>query len=136
MLLSGGAHTCVGLVLHGGVAPIGFAVFRRDRLSSLLGVIATADSVLLADAVQPLPAMTSQGRGWHLGASRWRGHTIPDVYGALQPTAVFVPLDQVLSAEHWEAVTTEVFGPFQVRHAKALLAVASVGAGPNRLLAC
>lgn len=42
------------------------------------------------------------------------GHSIPAVYGAVQPTAVFVPLEQVLADEHWEAVTTEVFGPFQV----------------------
>ncbi len=41
-------------------------------------------------------------------------HSIPSVYGAIEPTAVFVPLDQLLRPEHYPAVTTEVFGPFQV----------------------
>ena len=44
-------------------------------------------------------------------------HKIPEVYGAVEPTAIFVPLEQVLaSKEAFEAVTTEVFGPFQAGH--------------------
>lgn len=73
-------------------------------------------------------------------------HTIPKKYGALQPTAVFVPLRKMLQVsrracmtlslpcgcrcahlrlpvgnpmalqdKHYETVTTEVFGPLQVR---------------------
>ncbi|GFH12699.1 aldehyde dehydrogenase, partial [Haematococcus lacustris] len=42
------------------------------------------------------------------------GHTIPSVYGAIEPTAVFVPLEEAMKAEHWGHVTTELFGPFQV----------------------
>ncbi len=42
------------------------------------------------------------------------GHSIPDVYGAIQPTAVFVPLEQILDERNFELVTTEVFGPVQV----------------------
>lgn len=41
-------------------------------------------------------------------------HTIPDVYGAIEPTAVFVPIDELLKEEHFEACVTEIFGPFQV----------------------
>ena len=42
-------------------------------------------------------------------------HSIPEVYGAIKPTAVFVPLSEILkSKENFELVTTEVFGPFQV----------------------
>lgn len=41
------------------------------------------------------------------------GHTIPDCYGAWEPTAVKVPLG-ALQGEHFERVTTELFGPFQV----------------------
>ena len=41
------------------------------------------------------------------------GHTIPDVYGAYEPTAVKVPFD-ALKGEHFDLLTTELFGPFQV----------------------
>ena len=42
------------------------------------------------------------------------GHNIPDIYGAVEPTAVFVPLDQMLNEQYFELCTTEIFGPFQV----------------------
>ncbi|KAL6784673.1 ALDH12 [Auxenochlorella protothecoides x Auxenochlorella symbiontica] len=48
------------------------------------------------------------------GGEALTGHAIPPRYAAIQPTAVFVPLDQVLRPEHWPTVTREVFGPFQV----------------------
>ncbi|KAF5834870.1 putative aldehyde dehydrogenase MIS1, partial [Dunaliella salina] len=48
------------------------------------------------------------------GGKPLTGHTIPEVYGAVEPTAVFVPLEEALKPEHFEAVTTELFGPFQV----------------------
>jgi 1-pyrroline-5-carboxylate dehydrogenase len=48
------------------------------------------------------------------GAERLTGHTIPDVYGAIRPTAIFVPLRQILDDRYFALATTEVFGPFQV----------------------
>lgn len=40
---------------------------------------------------------------------------IPAVYGAWEPTAVFVPLKEMLrSPETFALCTTEIFGPFQV----------------------
>ncbi|CAM9559491.1 unnamed protein product [Ascophyllum nodosum] len=39
---------------------------------------------------------------------------IPAVYGAWEPTAVFVPLSEMLKPDNFGACTTEVFGPFQV----------------------
>lgn len=40
---------------------------------------------------------------------------IPKQYGAIEPTAVFVPLETILaSKENFNLVTTEVFGPVQV----------------------
>ena len=41
-------------------------------------------------------------------------HSIPSVYGAIQPTAVFIPLQELLKPGNFELATTEVFGPFQV----------------------
>jgi len=46
------------------------------------------------------------------GGNPLKGHNIPDKYGAIEPTAVFVPLDQI--AENFDLVCTEVFGPVQV----------------------
>lgn len=41
-------------------------------------------------------------------------HDIPEVYGAVEPTAVYVPLEEMLKEENFGACTTEIFGPFQV----------------------
>jgi 1-pyrroline-5-carboxylate dehydrogenase len=41
-------------------------------------------------------------------------HSIPPQYGALAPTAVWVPLGALKDKETFELVTTEVFGPVQV----------------------
>jgi hypothetical protein len=35
--------------------------------------------------------------------------------GAVQPTAVFVPLREMLKPENFGVCTTEIFGPFQVQ---------------------
>lgn len=48
------------------------------------------------------------------GGKELANHTIPKQYGALEPTAVFVPIEEVAKPEHFATVTTEIFGPFQV----------------------
>jgi len=60
------------------------------------------------DAVTAIP-----GASLLFGGQALEGHTIPDCYGAWQATAVQVPLNAV-AGDHFEIVTTEVFGPFQV----------------------
>lgn len=47
------------------------------------------------------------------GGSELSDHNIPDVFGAYQPTAVRAPLAQIC-AEHFDLLTTELFGPFQI----------------------
>ena len=47
------------------------------------------------------------------GGKPLEGHAIPDVYGAYEATAVKVPFD-ALKGEHFDLLTTELFGPFQV----------------------
>jgi len=49
------------------------------------------------------------------GGKPLEGHSIPECYGAIEPTAVFVPLSEALKPEHWPVVSTEVFAPMQVR---------------------
>jgi 1-pyrroline-5-carboxylate dehydrogenase len=41
-------------------------------------------------------------------------HNIPECYGAIEPTAVFVPIRQIASPKYFSLVTTEIFGPVQV----------------------
>ncbi|XP_031487377.1 probable aldehyde dehydrogenase isoform X2 [Nymphaea colorata] len=48
------------------------------------------------------------------GGQPLENHTIPEIYGAIKPTAVFVPLSEMLKKDHFEIVTTEIFGPFQI----------------------
>lgn len=48
------------------------------------------------------------------GGKELENHNIPEVYGAVEPTAVFVPLKEMLKDENFDACTTEIFGPFQV----------------------
>lgn len=48
------------------------------------------------------------------GGKELANHSIPAVYGAIEPTAVFVPLKELLNPEHFGVCTTEIFGPFQV----------------------
>jgi len=48
------------------------------------------------------------------GGKPLKNHTIPPVYGAVEPTAVYVPLKELLNLEHFGHCCTEIFGPFQV----------------------
>ncbi len=47
------------------------------------------------------------------GGKALEGHSIPKVYGAYEPTAISVPLDE-LSGDRFGLLTTELFGPFQI----------------------
>lgn len=46
------------------------------------------------------------------GGKELPNHTIPKNYGAVYPTAVYVPIEQMMN--HFDDCTMELFGPFQV----------------------
>ena len=49
------------------------------------------------------------------GGKPLKNHSIPCIYGALEPTAVYVPIEEILKdSKTYELVTKEIFGPFQV----------------------
>ncbi|CAI9112258.1 OLC1v1012679C1 [Oldenlandia corymbosa var. corymbosa] len=48
------------------------------------------------------------------GGDALQNHSIPAIYGAIKPTAIFVPLEEILKNDNFELVTKEIFGPFQV----------------------
>ena len=52
------------------------------------------------------------------GGEPLKNHSIPPIYGALKPTAVYVPLEEIIKDNNYELVTREIFGPFQVKKGK------------------
>jgi 1-pyrroline-5-carboxylate dehydrogenase len=48
------------------------------------------------------------------GGKEIENHNFPEKYGAFLPTAVFVPLEEMLKDEHFDTCVTEFFAPFQV----------------------
>ena len=48
------------------------------------------------------------------GGQEIKQHTIPPQYGAVEPTAVYVPLQELVKPQHVDLCTTELFAPFQV----------------------
>ena len=49
-----------------------------------------------------------------MGGKEIEGHDVPECYGMVEPTAVYVPLDQILKEENFSTVCSELFGPFFV----------------------
>lgn len=60
------------------------------------------------DAVLAVP-----GAELLFGGQPLEGHSIPDCYGAMEATAIHVPIDAA-AGEHFGLITTELFGPFQI----------------------
>ena len=48
------------------------------------------------------------------GGAPLKNHTIPEKYGAWQPTAIFVPIKHFRGERKRKLLTTELFGPFQI----------------------
>lgn len=48
------------------------------------------------------------------GGHPLKNHTIPEIYGAWAPTAVYVPLRHFRGEKKRKLLTTELFGPFQI----------------------
>jgi 1-pyrroline-5-carboxylate dehydrogenase len=48
------------------------------------------------------------------GGEHLKEHSFPTIYGAYLPTAVYVPIQEMLKEEHFSSVCTEMFAPFQV----------------------
>lgn len=61
------------------------------------------------DACLKLP-----GASLAFGGKPLEGHTIPECYGAFQPTAVRVPIESLMDPDAFKTAITELFGPFQV----------------------
>ena len=60
------------------------------------------------DAILKIP-----GSKCLFGGEELKNHSIPSIYGSLKPTAIEIPIKQLLG-KNFEIITKEVFGPFQI----------------------
>mmetsp|Transcript_2467 Transcript_2467/g.7402 ORF Transcript_2467/g.7402 Transcript_2467/m.7402 type:complete len:450 (+) Transcript_2467:202-1551(+) len=118
------AYACTGqkcsatslLFMHKNWANAGLEKMLKKRAMSRTMEDLTVGPVLswtthrMLDHVSKVAAIPGARVMW--GGEPLKGHSIPEVYGAMQPTAVFVPLDQI-NDSNWDLVNTELFGPFQ-----------------------
>lgn len=58
--------------------------------------------------------MKIPGSRIEFGGKRLMQHTIPSCYGSYEPTAIYIPLDELLLPKNYNLVTKEIFGPFQI----------------------
>lgn len=86
------------------------ATRKLDNLT--IGPVLTWNTARLLSHIKKLAAIPEAKILF--GGKPLTGHAIPECYGAIEPTAVFVPIQQIASPEYFGIVTTEVFGPVQV----------------------
>jgi len=85
---------------------------RRNLNDLTVGPVLSVTSATFQAHVARL--LEIPGARVQFGGELLQGHSVPECYGCWQPTAVFVPLEEMVKPEHFEACTTEIFGPFQV----------------------
>ncbi|KAH7388386.1 hypothetical protein KP509_16G073500 [Ceratopteris richardii] len=86
---------------------------KRRKLEDLtVGPVLTVTTDRILDHLQKL--LRIPGAKLLFGGQELKNHSIPKVYGAVEPTAVFIPLTQMLRDDYFNLVTTEIFGPLQV----------------------
>ncbi|KVI06399.1 Aldehyde dehydrogenase, conserved site-containing protein [Cynara cardunculus var. scolymus] len=85
----------------------------RRRLDNLtIGPVLTYTTEAMLDHKNNL--LQIPGSKLLFGGEELENHSIPKIYGAIKPTAVFVPLEQIIKTEYYDLVTKEIFGPFQI----------------------
>jgi len=85
---------------------------RRSLSDLTVGPVLTVTNEKFQSHVQKLLAIP--GARLVFGGKLLEDHEIPECYGSWHPTAVYVPLEEMLKEEHFDTVTEEIFGPFQV----------------------
>ena len=86
---------------------------RRNLAELTVGPVLTQTTEQMLEHAEALASLP--GAYVAFGGKELEGNTAPPQYGCIEPTAVYVPLDQILaSEENFALATKEVFGPFQV----------------------
>ncbi|EYU42874.1 hypothetical protein ABFS82_09G034600 [Erythranthe guttata] len=85
----------------------------RRKLDDLtVGPVLTVTTKEMLDHMKKL--LEIKGSKLLFGGEALENHSIPAIYGAIKPTAVFIPLEEILNENNYDLVTKEIFGPFQV----------------------
>eukprot|EP00877_Chromochloris_zofingiensis_P001060 jgi/Chrzof1/10955/Cz05g18170.t1 len=120
------AYACSGqkcsaqsiLFMHSNWAQAGLLDKLRHRAAHrklddlTVGPVLTWTTDAMLDHVKQLLNIPGAKLLW--GGHELKNHSIPSCYGAIEPTAVFVPMEAFKDPKNFELITTEVFGPFQV----------------------
>jgi 1-pyrroline-5-carboxylate dehydrogenase len=85
---------------------------RRKLEDLTVGPVLTFTTGAMLEHIKKL--LEIPGSKLLFGGEALENHSIPPIYGAIKPTAVFVPLDEILKDSNFELVTSEIFGPFQI----------------------
>ncbi|XP_078432178.1 aldehyde dehydrogenase 12A1 [Wolffia australiana] len=86
---------------------------ERRKLEDLtIGPVLTVTTDSMLEHIENL--LQIPGSKVLFGGKPLENHSIPSIYGSLKPTAVFVPLAELVKEGHFELVTKEIFGPFQI----------------------
>ncbi|XP_058074885.1 delta-1-pyrroline-5-carboxylate dehydrogenase 12A1, mitochondrial isoform X2 [Magnolia sinica] len=86
---------------------------ERRKLEDLtIGPVLTVTTASMLEHMYSL--LEIPGSKLLFGGEALQNHSIPKIYGAMKPTAVFIPLDEMLKDNNFNLVTKEIFGPFQI----------------------
>ncbi|KZV23336.1 putative aldehyde dehydrogenase [Dorcoceras hygrometricum] len=85
---------------------------RRKLEDLTIGPVLTFTTEAMLEHTNKL--LEIKGSKLLFGGEALQNHSIPAVYGAIKPTAVFIPLTEILKDDNYELVTKEIFGPFQI----------------------
>jgi 1-pyrroline-5-carboxylate dehydrogenase len=87
---------------------------ERRKLEDLtIGPVLTFTTEAMLEHMENL--LQIPGSKLLFGGKELKNHSIPSIYGALEPTAVYVPIEEILKDNKtYELVTKEIFGPFQI----------------------
>lgn len=85
---------------------------RRKLEDLTVGPVLTVTTEAMFEHMEKL--LEIPGSKVLFGGEALENHSIPSIYGAFKPTAVYVPLEEILKDKTFELVTKEIFGPFQI----------------------
>ncbi|XP_021285663.1 delta-1-pyrroline-5-carboxylate dehydrogenase 12A1, mitochondrial isoform X1 [Herrania umbratica] len=85
---------------------------RRKLADLTIGPVLTVTTEAMLEHKMKL--LQISGSKLLFGGEPLENHSIPPIYGALKPTAIYIPLEEILKDDNYELVTKEIFGPFQI----------------------
>ena len=85
---------------------------KRNVNDLTVGPVLTQTTEQILAHTQSL--LKNPGASLLFGGKELENHKIPDKYGAVEPTAVFVPVVEMMKMENFGTCCQELFAPFQV----------------------